>query len=214
MFGPLYRVGWEDLFIDLRPFRESDMERVSRLFSSPLVQSNLATRGGFTINQEMEWFEKVSNSKTDVVWAIVPEGSDEVIGSTGIHGISTFDNSCHTGIAIFDRDWWGRGIASRAHLCRTLYAASTLNRYTIHSQVFVRNVASRRALERVGYRVFGVTPGLHFADSLIRNVYNLSWVNPAYASLVEREGLPQDFDTWMLEIENVLKHAKEVVEEL
>ena len=61
-----------------------------------------------------------------------------------------------TGILIGAKDRWGKGIASEAMRLRTRYAFRELNLHKLMTEVFVANAASKRALEKSGYRTVGI----------------------------------------------------------
>ena len=56
---------------------------------------------------------------------------------------------------IGERDCWGQGYATEAMRLRTAYAFNELGLETLTTQVYAPNEASRRALQRAGYREVG-----------------------------------------------------------
>ena len=154
MFGPRLRVVVDGLGVTLVPIEKKDMDAVIPLFSSLVVHQYTQRYAGVVTEDEHEWWEKMRTDKQQIVWGIKPDGGEVIVGITGIHDIDIF-GGCATGIIIADTKWHGKGVATRAHLMRTMYAADYLARLTIRSDVYVPNEASRRALERVGYMVTG-----------------------------------------------------------
>jgi len=55
-----------------------------------------------------------------------------------------------------DKEAWGRGYATDAMRVRTKFAFETLNLHRVESEVLAENMASQRALEKVGYTREGV----------------------------------------------------------
>lgn len=213
MFGPKYRVGWDDKYIVLRPFRKSEMADFAEMFSSPRIHRFTLSARGYTQQMEEEWFDKTQNSDSDVVWAIQPEGVEHVVGVTGIHKIDRF-HSCSTGIIICDPQFWGEGVASRAHLARTLYAATTRDRATIQSEVMSGNSASLKALKRVGYMVTGTSFSCRMVAGDFVNSHLLTWYNPKWLPRLFPDGVPSKFARAIQLAQETLDKAKEVVEEL
>ena len=154
MFGPRLRVVMDEFGVTLVPIEKKDMDAVIPLFSSLVVHQYTQRYAGVVTEDEHEWWEKMRTDKQQIVWGIKPDGGEVIVGITGIHDIDIF-GGCATGIIIADTKWHGKGVATRAHLMRTMYAADHLARLTIRSDVYVPNEASRRALERVGYMVTG-----------------------------------------------------------
>jgi len=97
---------------------------------------------------------KVGESKDDVWWFLEVEGKP--IGATGIHGINWLDANGTTGIVIGEKALWGKGYATEAMRLRTRYAFRELNLHKLMTEVDAGNEASRKALERNGYRTVGI----------------------------------------------------------
>jgi len=150
MFGPLL-VGMK---VTLRPGRESDAECFVRWFADVDVIRHLGRRMAVALYQEHEFLKKIGESKNDVWWMI--EAGSRPVGATGIHGINWLDANGMTGIMIGEKDEWGKGNATEAMALRTRYAFRELNLHKLMTEVEIENVASRRALERNGYRTVGV----------------------------------------------------------
>jgi len=151
MFGPLLRGDK----VTLRPARENDAEQFVRWFADMEVTRFLARRMAITLQQEQEFLKRIGESKDDVWWVI--EAGGKAIGATGIHGINWLDANGSTGIVIGEKASWGKGYATEAMQLRTRYAFRELNLHKIMTEVFVGNQASRRALEKNGYRTVGTS---------------------------------------------------------
>ena len=172
-FGPnLYVEG-----ITLRKLYKREMGIVADGFSDMHVHMYTSLLFAKTREDEEEWYERIRESETDCVWAIVPEGSESPVGVTAIHGIDHFA-TCRTGFAVWEDSLWGQGIATRAHLARTLYAADFLARRIIYSSVCVPNEASLKALLRCGYFVWGIQPFSVFRRGKYLPRYYLIWLHP------------------------------------
>ena len=150
MFGPVLR----DNKVTLRPGREDDAQHFVRWFADMEVTRYLARRMAITLEQELEFLKKVGESKDHVWWVIEAEGRP--IGATGIHDINWLDANGMTGIVIGEKDCWGKGYATEAMRLRTRYAFRELNLHKLMTEVDAENEASRKALERNGYRAVGV----------------------------------------------------------
>jgi RimJ/RimL family protein N-acetyltransferase len=140
--------------VTLAPLEPEHLDHYLEWFADPQVTHFLAHDRVVTLQQEHEWFERVTRSETDVAWGIFVEGRH--IGGTGITQINWRSRNAITGTVIGDRTWWGRGVASEAMALRTQYAFEELGLEKLMSQVFEGNLASRRALEKVGYTTVGI----------------------------------------------------------
>ncbi len=193
MFGVKMIIKHKGVSVLLRPFCKEDLTVLVDRFSS--MKIHLYTNGLFaqTYENELEWYEKNRQDQDTCHWAIVPLFSNEKelpIGVTGLHGLLSRNNSCTSGIIIWDPAWWGKGIASACHLGRTLFAADYLNRMKINSTVREENVASRRALERVGYTVWGTEPCSDMREGRWLMTHHLIWFNPRIEKIFFGEGIP------------------------
>ena len=150
MFGPLLKGG----HVTLRPGRDEDAAHFVRWFADMEVTRYLNRRMAFALYQEQEFLKKIGESKDDVWWVI--EAQDKPIGATGIHAINWLDANGVTGIVIGEKDCWGKGYATEAMQLRTRYAFRELNLHKLLTEVDAENVASRKALERSGYRTVGI----------------------------------------------------------
>jgi len=150
MFGPLLR-GEK---VTLRPARENDAEDFVRWFADMEVTRFLSRRMAITLQQEQEFLKKIGESKDDVWWVLEADG--KAIGATGIHRIDWIDANGTTGIIIGEKDHWRKGYATEAMQLRTRYAFRELNLHKLLSEVDTDNEASKKALERNGYKAVGI----------------------------------------------------------
>jgi RimJ/RimL family protein N-acetyltransferase len=104
---------------------------------------------------EVDILKKFGESDDTVFWVIEADGTP--IGATGIHAIDWINAHGTTGIVIGEKAHWGKGLATEAMRLRTRYAFRDLNLHKLMTEVFVDNVASRRALEKNGYRTIGIS---------------------------------------------------------
>ncbi len=212
MFGINMLVKTERINVYLRPGTKEDLPELVKHFSS--MRIHLYTQGlfGQTIENEQEWYEKTRKADESCVWLIQPVDSKVSIGVTSLHKINSWDGSCTSGIIIWDPSWWGKGIASAAHLARTLFAADYLNKYSICSSVREDNEASRRALEKVGYTVWGTEPVDAYRTGKWLNTHQLKWFHPEKYQYYFPEGLPEKYTTGVERAKIALATARKVVE--
>jgi len=131
-------------------------------FADTEVTKFLNIRFPPSLSAEKEWFDRVSRSNEDVLWAVTLE--DKLIGTTGIHQIDWRNRHAITGNLIGDKSEWGKGYASEVVALRTRFAFESLGLEKLKSQVFSGNLASRRVLEKAGYRLCGTFRREAFID--------------------------------------------------
>lgn len=193
MFGVTMAVSHKGQEVVMRAFTKEDLPTLVKHFSSMKV--HMHTKGMFaqTLENETEWYENRRKDPTCCLWAIQPKGSEVPIGVSGLHDLDNRENSCSSGIILWEPEWWGKGVASAAHLGRILFAANFLNRFTIRSSVRVVNEASRKALERVGYTVWGEEPVDDYRDGVWLDTYHLIWFRPSSVDFMFPKGVPQKY---------------------
>jgi len=150
MFGPVIR-GEK---CTLRPPRKEELSTYQRWFEDPDVMRFLPGIGPFSDSQEEDWFKRMGEDPNGVAWAI--EVNSRVVGTTGIHGIDWRHGHGETGITIGDKSLWRKGIASEAIALRTAFCFRELNLHKIKTRAFMENEASKRALQKAGYRQSGI----------------------------------------------------------
>lgn len=211
MFGIKMFVKTDKAKVLLRPGTKEDIPELVKHFSS--MQVHVYTQGlfGQTLENEIEWYDKVRKDENDCVWFIQPEGSDVPVGVTALHKILSRGGGCTSGIIIWDQGWWGKGVASAAHLARTLFAADYLSKYSIRSSVREDNEASRRALESVGYTVWGTEPADGYRAGKWLNTHQLKWFHPDKHQFYFPDGLPEKFVPGVERAKLALDKARQVV---
>ena len=150
MFGPVLR-GSKCL---LRPPRSEELTIYQRWFEDVDVLRFTPRFAPFSATQEEEWFKRVGDDPNGVQWVIEVDGRP--VGMTGIHGIDWRHGNGETGIAIGDKSMWRKGIASEAMQLRTRYCFRELNLHKIRTRAFMENEASKRSLQKAGYRQSGI----------------------------------------------------------
>ena len=146
MFGPVLR---GDRVV-LRPADDGDPPRFVPWFADMEVTRYLGRRMAVALYYEVDVLKKFGESDDTVFWVIEVDG--QTIGATGIHAIDWINAHGTTGIVIGEKALWGKGYATEAMRLRTRYAFRDLNLHKLMTEVFAENVASRRALEKNGYR--------------------------------------------------------------
>jgi RimJ/RimL family protein N-acetyltransferase len=127
-----------------------------RWFAEPELTNYMIVRNPPSLEQEEEWLAHMARSEHDVVWAIVLRDTGTLIGNTGLHRIDWRHRHAHSGIIIGEPSQWGKGYATEAMRLRTAYAFRELGLEKVLSSVYSGNEASRRALEKAGYRQCGL----------------------------------------------------------
>jgi len=183
VFGPIMRVPVGDLTIELAPLTRDCMEAFIENggMQSHTVTRFLGRRSAPTLENEIEWYEKVSADAHVFSWGIwVIDGDDRiVIGTSGLHDEQDWAlNIWSSGSMIFRPDFWGRGIGTRCHMARTWFAFNQMRLDVIRSSALVLNGRSLGALKRCGYEQVGLRRNARFVDGHFVHEALLECVNP------------------------------------
>ena len=105
-----------------------------------------------TAAKQVEFFEEINLSKTDIALAICDMKSRSHVGTTALHKIDWAKGSAQFGIIIGEEDYWGQGIGTEAWFLLTDYAFSVLKLKTIYTKIFKDNLPSLKIAEKCGFR--------------------------------------------------------------
>ena len=138
----------------LRPWCETDAERLWRLCRVPEIGEG----AGFPPHESPEMSLSIIRTvlSQPESYAIVNRGSGEVIGSAGLI-LSLEGSDCkqpgdaEVGYWI-GKDLWGWGFATEALCALIAHAGNTLGLRGLWGVTFPSNLASRRVLEKAGFR--------------------------------------------------------------
>ncbi len=210
MFGVNMRVNFDGFGVNLRPLAKPDIAVLTAHFSSMKV--HMYTQGLYAqpYENEVEWYDKNRTDPASCLWGIVPDGSKKVVGITALHEINSF-GSATSGIIIWDTKWWGKGVATRAHLARTLFAADYLNRTTIRSSARTKNNGSVKALLRIGYNFLGTEPRTYYRAGEYIDTQLFCWLNPERINILFPKGLPDEYKVGVNKARIALNKARKVV---
>jgi [ribosomal protein S5]-alanine N-acetyltransferase len=150
--------------IRLEPPRSEYFPTYLRWFADPVITRYLMQRHPPSLRQEEAWYERMAESRDDVVWTIVLPSSGLPIGATGLHRIDWRNRHAFNGILLGDRAEWGKGYATEAIRLETAYAFQELNLEKVLTEVYAPNAASRRTMERAGFQGCGVRRRNVFLD--------------------------------------------------
>ena len=94
-------------------------------------------------------------SKRDLINWVIVDADDRVIGTCTLFHFDPRHRRVEVGYALRS-DHWGRGLASEAASLAIDWALRTLDLHRVEADIDPRNDASRRVLERLGFRSEGV----------------------------------------------------------
>lgn len=166
--------------IYLRLLSEGDLELLTKWINSEEVTRYIARFWPITLKQEQDWFEDLYGDKQDLVFGICLKGSDELIGTMGLHRINLKDGVAFTGALIGSPEHRGKGYGTEAKMHLLRYAFHELGLRKVCSEVLNFNNASIEYGKKCGYRQCGVRrahilKGGEHRDVILTEVFREDW---------------------------------------
>ena len=124
----------------------------------------------FPLEYEEAWYQRVIQSDRDLTFTIYDRETLRPIGNAGLHQIDYQNRSADFGMAIGEKDFWGRGYGTESTGLILDYGFKTLGLHNIMLQVFSSNTAAIRAYEKAGFRRMGERRDAHRANGEIWNI--------------------------------------------
>jgi len=109
----------------------------------------------FPLEYEEAWYQRVIQSDRDLTFTIYDRQTLRPIGNAGLHQIDYQSRTADFGMAIGEKDFWGRGYGTESTGLVLDYGFGTLGLHNILLQVFSGNSAAIRAYEKAGFRRIG-----------------------------------------------------------
>ena len=140
----------------LRAFTKTDVPVWYQWFNDPEVTEhmNKGGRPNTEVSQE-DFLRKLSDSGSDVQFAIVDKDSDELIGAIGIHKVDWVHRHGDISVVLGNRKYWGKGVGAEAIGAVVRHAFTKLNFHKLTAGMWSVNSFSRKAFEKNGFRQEG-----------------------------------------------------------
>jgi RimJ/RimL family protein N-acetyltransferase len=124
----------------------------------------------FPLEYEEAWYQRATQSDRDLTFTIYDRKTLRPIGNAGLHQIDHQHRTADFGMAIGEKDFWGRGYGTESTGLILDYGFKTLGLNNIMLQVFSSNTAAIRAYEKAGFRRMGERRQGHRASGEIWNI--------------------------------------------
>jgi RimJ/RimL family protein N-acetyltransferase len=141
--------------IRLRAIDKEDINLSTRWLNDPDVRRYLAFYVPFSKTHEEKWFENLSNlpiTEHPLVMEIEQKSEWKPIGVTGFDHVDSRALNAELGIFIGEKEFWGRGIGTKAITLMLDYGFFTLNFHRIYLRVFEKNQRGIHCYEKIGFK--------------------------------------------------------------
>ena len=137
--------------LELRKIDIQDLDKLVEYAGDAEVANNLTDRfpHPYTTKHGLEFIEFANSDSPEIIRAIIVDG--EFSGTIGIHPQSdVFRKNAELGYWLA-RQYWGKGIMTKAVSRMVDFGFSNLNIDRIFARTFGRNIPSRKVLEKAGF---------------------------------------------------------------
>ncbi len=157
MPGPVFRRGET---VELRTVETDDVEFLQETVTDPRVRTSLAAVDPMNEHQEREWVESLGEDE-GVQLLVCVDG--DPVGTIGLEPPNQVWGTAEAGYMITP-DEWGNGYATDAlrALCDHAFGERRLNK--VYATAYASNTASRRVMEKAGFREEGILREEGFRD--------------------------------------------------
>lgn len=169
--------------IYLRPLERTDLnDRYVGWLNDPEVTRYMES-GIFptTVHDLENFYEGVTGSRNQVIFAIADAKSDQHIGNVKLGPICWVHRSATFGILIGDAKFWGKGIGVEATRLAVEYGFKRLNLRRIDLGVFADHEAAVHCYEKAGFRVEGRMREALFQDGTYKDRLWMGLLRSEYA---------------------------------
>lgn len=142
----------------LRPYRDADAAAIYAIYSHPDVTRYWSFAPWSDSAQAQAYLERVyadAASGLAMPWAVATREDDCLVGTTTLFSVNGEQGRAEIGYSLAQASQ-GRGLATEAVRAVVAHAIDALGLFRIEADVDPRNDASRRLLERLGFRNEGL----------------------------------------------------------
>jgi diamine N-acetyltransferase len=173
----------------LRPPERDDVPLFVGWFSDADVLRHLMMRAPMSVAMEEAWFERMltAEGKTDYHFVICLLTDGRPIGTVGLNDIHERSGHAEFGIAIGEKEEWGKGYGTDAlnAICDFGFGELRLERIELH--VYAENERGRRAYVKAGFVHEGTLRRAHFARGQHQDVHLMSQLRDEWQALPRKK---------------------------
>jgi ribosomal-protein-alanine N-acetyltransferase len=143
--------------IYLRPLERADLNETYLGWLNDAEVTRYLETGVFpsTMQDLEKFYQGVTGSRTEVIFAIVESKSHRHIGNAKLGPINWVHRRALFGIMIGEKEFWGKGIGEEVTRLMVEYAFLRLNLNRIGLAVFAEHEAGVRCYQAVGFKAEG-----------------------------------------------------------
>lgn len=143
--------------------------------------------GRFPVDNEelKDYIKTYRNSKDGMILGIFLKRSSRHIGNITLHQVDWRNRNAEVGVIIGDRRVHGKGYATEAIRLVAEHAFNKLNLRKLYAGMIKGNEASKRAFEKVGFKVEGILKEHFYLNDKYLDCYRMGLLKNEYADAKE-----------------------------
>ena len=169
--------------VEFLPVTEADLETIRKWRNSPEVSQYMYTNDYITEQQQQQWFNRISEDKTQQYWVISYLGKK--IGLVGIYNINTRFKSCHWTFYLGELAERGLKTGSKVEFKLIDYVFNILGFNKLIGEVFSFNQKGIAMHEKFGFRREGYLRQHAFKDGAFHDVVAIALLKSEWDCLRE-----------------------------
>lgn len=148
--------------VKLSQIEESDLPKFRDWRNSPFVRNYVREYRPLNMQNQKQWFESLTNDKSNILFAIKELKSNNTIGLCGLTYINWKEGHGEVTIYIGDGEWQGKGFAGEALDLLLKYGFEELRLHRICAVIYSYNKLSIKLFEKHGFVHEGTVRGARF----------------------------------------------------
>lgn len=130
-----------------------------------------------SIDSLKDFVTSMNNSENNILFAIIDKSSNKHIGNIKLGNIHPVHKYADIGLIIGDKNYWGKGIATKSIQLVTEYAFNNLNLRKVIAGIYENNIGSIRAFEKCGFKRAYIKKDTYFFEdryinAIVFELYN------------------------------------------
>ena len=169
----------------LRPLERADLNDTYLAWLNDAEVTRYLETGAFpaTMHDLEKFYEGVTGSKTEVIFAIADRKSHRHVGNVKLGPINWVHRTTMFGIMIGDKACWGTGIGQEVTRLMVEYAFDRLDLRRVGLVVFEEHQPAVRCYEKVGFKIEGCLRQQMFQDGEYKNHLYMGLLRSEYRPL-------------------------------
>lgn len=140
--------------IAFRPIDREDLELIRKMHNEISTLLQLGDVSLTSSSEQIAWWERMNNSKTDKQFCICHPNYDQVIGVWRLQHVDYNNRNCEVGLDIFPF-YRRKGFGTKAYRMILCYLFEHYNMHTVYIRIGEFNEPALRLYKKIGFKETG-----------------------------------------------------------